>query len=319
MIRRITAAAMLAFASGAVAQPFAYTYSDARFNGNQHLYVVNLATGATTDAGHVNATHIESLCMSPAGKLYGLQSGFNFIGWLWDLTTVPGTPIGIDTFSGRIQEHPGIAFEPSTGMIWNAQAHPGYPVVPGGNTAIYRMSPANAHVDRAFTGVLTENRFFDSLAINGAGEAYGADFANARMLYRVNLTNGTHAAVGPLGLTERNRLSDISFDSSGQLWAIAGRGQIYRISTATGAATLVSTIDLPNQFWMALAVIPDSGCYPNCDASTVQPILNINDFGCFMNRFAAGESWANCDGSSSAPVLNVNDFQCFLNKFAAGC
>jgi hypothetical protein len=28
---------------------------------------------------------------------------------------------------------------------------------------------------------------------------------------------------------------------------------------------------------------------------------------------------ANCDASTAAPVLNVNDFTCFLNKFAAGC
>ena len=29
--------------------------------------------------------------------------------------------------------------------------------------------------------------------------------------------------------------------------------------------------------------------------------------------------YANCDGSTSAPVLNVLDFTCFLQKFAAGC
>jgi len=60
-------------------------------------------------------------------------------------------------------------------------------------------------------------------------------------------------------------------------------------------------------------------CYPNCDASTAQPVLNVNDFACFLNRFAAGDSYANCDGSTAAPVLNVLDFGCFLNRFAAGC
>nr|HET9185987.1 hypothetical protein [Solirubrobacterales bacterium] len=29
--------------------------------------------------------------------------------------------------------------------------------------------------------------------------------------------------------------------------------------------------------------------------------------------------YANCDGSTIAPVLNVLDFNCFLNRFAAGC
>lgn len=60
-------------------------------------------------------------------------------------------------------------------------------------------------------------------------------------------------------------------------------------------------------------------CYANCDGSTVAPALNVNDFQCFLNKFAAGDPFANCDGSTVPPVLNVNDFQCFLNKFAAGC
>jgi hypothetical protein len=61
------------------------------------------------------------------------------------------------------------------------------------------------------------------------------------------------------------------------------------------------------------------GCYPNCDKSTASPILNANDFQCFLNRFAAGDPYANCDGSTSPPVLNANDFQCYLNTYAAGC
>jgi hypothetical protein len=60
-------------------------------------------------------------------------------------------------------------------------------------------------------------------------------------------------------------------------------------------------------------------CYANCDGSTASPILNVNDFICFNNRFAAGDPYANCDASTLAPVLNVNDFTCFLNKYAAGC
>lgn len=60
-------------------------------------------------------------------------------------------------------------------------------------------------------------------------------------------------------------------------------------------------------------------CYANCDGSTAAPILNINDFFCFLNTFAAGSSNANCDASTVVPILNVNDFTCFLNRFAAGC
>ena len=60
-------------------------------------------------------------------------------------------------------------------------------------------------------------------------------------------------------------------------------------------------------------------CYANCDGSTTPPALNVLDFACFLNRFAAGDSYANCDGSTTPPVLNVLDFGCFLNAFAAGC
>ncbi len=60
-------------------------------------------------------------------------------------------------------------------------------------------------------------------------------------------------------------------------------------------------------------------CYPNCDQSTTPPILNVNDFTCFLNAFAADSPYANCDNSTLAPALNILDFVCFLNRFAAGC
>ncbi|MEX2217377.1 MAG: hypothetical protein WD749_01345 [Phycisphaerales bacterium] len=63
--------------------------------------------------------------------------------------------------------------------------------------------------------------------------------------------------------------------------------------------------------------IPD--CYANCDESTVAPILNVSDFGCFLTRYAAGDPYANCDDSTTAPVLNVSDFGCFLTRYAQGC
>ncbi|MBL9032504.1 MAG: hypothetical protein JNM80_12465 [Phycisphaerae bacterium] len=68
-----------------------------------------------------------------------------------------------------------------------------------------------------------------------------------------------------------------------------------------------------------LIEIATASCYPNCDASTTPPVLNVNDFVCFLNSFSAGQSYANCDGSTIPPTLNVNDFTCFLNAFAAGC
>jgi len=39
---------------------------------------------------------------------------------------------------------------------------------------------------------------------------------------------------------------------------------------------------------VTVTVEAGSTCYPNCDASTQAPVLNVLDFGCFLNRFAAG-------------------------------
>jgi hypothetical protein len=60
-------------------------------------------------------------------------------------------------------------------------------------------------------------------------------------------------------------------------------------------------------------------CPPNCDGSTAPPVLNVADFTCFLQRFAAGETYANCDCSTDPPALNVADFTCFLQRFAGGC
>jgi len=60
-------------------------------------------------------------------------------------------------------------------------------------------------------------------------------------------------------------------------------------------------------------------CYANCDQSTAPPVLNVQDFTCFLQKYAAADAYANCDSSTAPPVLNVQDFTCFLQKFAAGC
>lgn len=57
----------------------------------------------------------------------------------------------------------------------------------------------------------------------------------------------------------------------------------------------------------------------NCDGSTVAPMLNAQDFTCFMNAFVSGSSLANCDGSTAPPVLNAADYLCFLAAYSRGC
>ncbi len=108
-------------------------------------------------------------------------------------------------------------------------------------------------------------------------------------------------------------------------WPQATAGQVARIARTGGVLSgrLNGYAWSENAGWINLDVAAAgqyvSFCYPNCDGSTSTPVLNVNDFQCFLNAFAAGNLCSNCDGSTSNPVLNVNDFQCFLNQFAAGC
>lgn len=63
-----------------------------------------------------------------------------------------------------------------------------------------------------------------------------------------------------------------------------------------------------------------SACYADCDRSTGPCVLDIFDFLCFQNRFAAADPYAcDCDTSTGRGVCDIFDFVCFGNAFAAGC
>lgn len=92
------------------------------------------------------------------------------------------------------------------------------------------------------------------------------------------------------------------------------------LGTFNGTVTITSdSPDEPIRIVNLTGEVVGTSCYANCDGSTTAPVLSANDFNCFLNAFAAGDSYANCDGSTTAPVLSANDFNCFLNAFAAGC
>jgi hypothetical protein len=60
----------------------------------------------------------------------------------------------------------------------------------------------------------------------------------------------------------------------------------------------------------------ENQCYADCDNSQISPRLNIDDFTCFINRFAAGDPYADCNQDSTR---DINDFHCFITRFAEQC
>jgi hypothetical protein len=103
------------------------------------------------------------------------------------------------------------------------------------------------------------------------------------------------------------------FENGSSLTFPVVAGQMYYIRAA-GKGTARGSITLHTG-----AFQPAPACYANCDGSIVAPTLNVADFTCFLQQYAAGNSYANCDSSSVVPVLNVADFTCFLQRYAAGC
>jgi hypothetical protein len=89
-----------------------------------------------------------------------------------------------------------------------------------------------------------------------------------------------------------------------------GGGQISGAWAGTG----------PSALQIIYGRMPTAGvCFANCDGSTTPPRLNIEDYLCFLAKFAAGDPSANCDGNQHQPMLSVNDLICFQSHFAAGC
>ncbi len=66
--------------------------------------------------------------------------------------------------------------------------------------------------------------------------------------------------------------------------------------------------------------VREAPCYADCDTTTGLEVLDLWDFLCFGNRFAAGDGYAcDCDTTTGMGVCDVFDALCFLNAFAAGC
>jgi hypothetical protein len=70
------------------------------------------------------------------------------------------------------------------------------------------------------------------------------------------------------------------------------------------------------QPFRAFIVTIPAFCYANCDGSSTAPALNVADFTCFLQKFAANDIYGNCNNDGA---MDVADFTCFLQKFVAGC
>ena len=130
------------------------------------------------------------------------------------------------------------------------------------------------------------------------GTYFYADYCSARiwsMRYENNVVTEWRertAEMAPSGVTV-STISSFGEDNEGNVYIVSLGGRIFRIERR--------------------------GCYADCDQSTGVGVLDVFDYLCFANAFAAGDRYADCDCSTGPGVLDIFDFLCFGNKFDQGC
>jgi hypothetical protein len=226
------------------------------------------------------------------------------------------TPIATITGAGAGETNwGGLSFDSTTGTMY---------ALAGTNLYTIDLNTANTTLVAPITGVA--GALWIDIAIDGNGRMIAHDIATDVMA-EINKTTGVATVLGPTGFAA-NFAQGMDFDpASGNLFATiyvgGGVGSFCQVNTTTGLCTVITNTQpwtgVGPEMEMAIRGEGGGGCYANCDGSTTVPFLNVNDFVCFQQSFAAGASYANCDGSTNIPVLNVNDFVCFQQAFAAGC
>jgi hypothetical protein len=226
----------------------------------------------------------------------------------------------------------------------------GYVKDSGASTAgVYRFSDANGNGradDPGETTVFINGSNASGVAVPAGGLTLCLDAARPNTVYFTQIASGVRQLVRASDLNNNGNAMDpgeaqVVWSTSEALTIIdilsLPDGRVMLSDASTGNKRVLLLTDANNDglfdnatersvYYAAsipggvrqLAMIPRY-CAANCDQSTTTPVLNVLDFACFLNAFAAGDLYANCDSSTTPPVLNVLDFACFLNKFAAGC
>jgi hypothetical protein len=225
-----------------------------------------------------------------------------------------------------------LKYGPTGALLWSATAHLPYP---DGPSSIATDTAGNTYVGGGIAGQTDDDGLMWSLSPQGAtrwmvtfdqpqewDQQYivsvnvGPD-GNVHALGDIQYTDGywpTLYTYTPAGTKIAETRFDVgSGNSTSNGFAIAPDGTM-----AIGGWRAVS-LTLADFFTIRVPGGGPGPCYANCDKSTAVPTLNVQDFTCFLQKFAAADSYANCDASTTSPVLNVQDFTCFLQKFAAGC
>jgi uncharacterized membrane protein len=302
-------------------RPFRWTSA----NGMQDMGLPSgwAASGATDVSGDgaviVGAWWAAPLtpASEPRGFRWTHAAGFQDLGLLPGATNALAWAVSVDgmvivgssgshafrwTHSGGMQDLGELA--PGGGASARDVAEDGAFVVGSAGTSAgevaFRWSAAGGMV-----GIGSMER---ALAVSGDGAVVVGDRSPQALIWS--------AGAGEMELSAY--LVGLGLNPAGWSFTTTGTSEHWSVSANGRAIAGNGTFNGMQRAWL-LTGLPAQSCYANCDGSPTPPILNVGDFTCFLQRFAAGNMYANCDNSTAPPILNVGDFTCFLQRFAAGC
>ncbi|MFN0131747.1 MAG: GC-type dockerin domain-anchored protein [Phycisphaerales bacterium] len=311
-------------------------YSLARFGGSLHAAGTFDLAGATLAA---RVARWNGIGWAPLGAGIGVAPGDTFPAWVYSLTPWAGDLYACGRFS-RAGATDTLCVARWDGATWT-DVGGGLRVPEGGRHPSIAASVVfdDGHgpalfvagiLDIAGTTNVRNIAKWDGLAWSDVGGGIGSD-VNDRVWALAVFDDGMGRALYAAGqfgdaggapaanIAKWNGTAWSALDAgvNGDVHALAvfddGSGPALHVGGWFTSAGGASSPYLAK--WVACPAV----CYANCDGSSVAPVLNVADFVCFVNKFAAGDAYANCDGSTTPPALNIADFVCFLNSFAAGC
>jgi hypothetical protein len=224
-------------------------------------------------------------------------------------TRISGSPYpGIARLNGNTWEFIGGAFNGPRQMVsFNDGSGPGLCVINAGSMYILCWRGGFwSPIPATFTGppfqILTLFRL--GVYDDGYGEAlyvYGIfTHVNGILVNRIARWDGQ--TWSPLGHGIQSVVDMTVFDDGrGPSLFMAG------FNTNPGNASAMGVVQ-----WVGC----HNQCYADCDNSLTHPRLNVEDFSCFINKFAIDDPYADCNQDG---LRTIADFACFIQRFNENC